>query len=433
MTSRRTLIALGTGLLAAALVVPSSAGAATGLRAGSTSVAAALPPLGSGDWTGARNKVAGGGWNQAETTIGTANAASLHVARTYPGVDNSYGGQSGATGHGMFYAGRSGGGIVAYDEATGAVRWSATTGSMQLAVGDRAVFTVTGGDGLPGSGPGSITAYDAGTGARLWHKAIANVLNIAPPTLSGSRVLVAWNGQAGRLGPSYVASYDIATGRKMWQQKLPNVGGAGWPYRVSAVSAQDGVGVVTIADGSAAAFDLGSGALLWKLNVGGLTAGLTQSRPVIRDGLVYLALSYSGGSSGVVKALRLTTGVQSWSRDFVGGPFTGLTEAAGVLYLGLDVEGLPAGTQDLYALRSADGGTIWSREIGSVGTPPTIANGVLYVSPVLGGTRLMTLAAATGATLGTVPLAFDDFGEAAISHGRVYVYEGNGPIAVLTP
>jgi outer membrane protein assembly factor BamB len=352
--------------------------------------------------------------------------------RTYAGVDNSYGAQAGATGHGLFYAGRSGGGIAAYNESTGVRRWTAPVGSQLLAVGDSAVVTVTGGDGLPGSGSGSVTAYDAGTGARLWHKAIPDVLYMAPPTLSGSRVLVAWNGQVGALAPAYVASYDLATGRKVWQKKLPNTGGADWPYRVSAVSAQDGVGVVTIAGGSAAAFDLGSGALRWKLNVGGLVAGLTQSRPVIRDGVVYLALIY-GGSSGVVKALGLTTGAQVWSRDFVGQPYNGLAEADGVLYLGLDVEGMPAGTPDLYALSSADGHSLWSREIGSVGVPPTIANGVLYVSPVLGANRLLTVSAATGATLGTVNLAFQDFAEAAISHGRVYVYEGNGPIDVLTP
>jgi outer membrane protein assembly factor BamB len=436
MTSRRTtLIAVGTGLVAAALVVPSgtSLAAASPAKAGAVQAAAALPPLAPGDWTGFRNKAAGGGWNQAETTIGPANAAALHVVRTYAGLDNVYAGQVGATGHGLFFTGLASTGIAAYDEATGAPRWSAPFGSQLVAVGDQAVFTATGGEGLPGSGAGGVAAYAAGTGTLLWKQSIPKVLRMAPPTLAGSRVLVAWNGQANTLAPAYVASYDIATGRKIWQKKLPYAASSDWPFVVSGVSAQDGVGVVTIAGGAVVAFDLSSGAQRWKFDVGGRFAALSQPRPVIRDGVVYLALSYAGGSSGLVRAVGLKSGARVWSRDFVGEPATGLAEADGVLYLAVDVEGMPTGTPDLYALTASTGDVRWSQVTGFDSVPPTIANGVLYLAPVQGSARLAMVAAANGATLGTVDLTYYDFAEAAVSHGRVYVYEGNGLTAVLSP
>lgn len=433
MTRARTpaLALVGAGLLAAALAVPSPAGASTGLRVGSTSVAAALPPLGPGDWTAARNKPAGGGWNQAETTIGPANAASLHVVRSYAGPVNAGGGQAGATGHGLFYSGTASGGLAAYDASSGARRWSASTGSAMVAVGDTAVYTVSGADGQGLTGPPGVTAYAAGTGAELWHVAIPNLLSIASPTLVGSRVLVAYNAKVASKAPSFVASFDAATGRKVWQRKLPLAGGADWPYRVSAVSALAGTGVVTIADGAALALDLSTGRILWTVNLGGLAASIVQSRPVIRGTTVYVGL-FDDRQQGFVKALRLGSGAQVWSRPLPAPPFGGLAEADGVVYVQADVEGSP-GTPDTFALSSATGAVIWSRVGGAGALPPTVANGVLYLVELVPNFAFHTYNAATGAPLGSLATSTDTWSEPMVSHGRVYLLQSDGPILVLAP
>src|SRR5689334_4393037 len=147
MSGRRpfTLVAIALAVTAAAPAAPALASAAhakPGSSSPGVAPASALPPLAPGDWTGSRNKAAGGGYNQAETTIRPDNAQAIHIVNHIQIGPWLGGPQSAATGHGQLYAGQPGGGIAAYDEIGWTQKWAAGQGSDLIVVGDDAVYTI---------------------------------------------------------------------------------------------------------------------------------------------------------------------------------------------------------------------------------------------------------------------------------------------------
>ena len=409
------------GLLAGsltALVTPSVANAAPGAVAGSAEVTAALPPLGPGDWPNRRNKPPGAGVNEAETAITVANAPGLHIQTVKPSAFNAFGGQAGATGHGLLFFGRPGGGIRAEDQVSGALRWTSTVGSVSMSVGETAVYTV--GAPLVGSGSG-VYALDASTGHQLWHKALAGVTFATPPTLVGNQLLVSWQNNQGANGRALVTSYNAATGAKLWQTKLPD------RFGPSQASAGGNVAAVTSEDGIVQTLNLTTGALRWSYDAGAEGGGTSQSRPVIRGNRLFIGLLVPG-FKGFVGAFDLNTGAPLWTRTFDVQPFFDLVENDGVLYLAALGDGT---VDDLFALSSDTGATIWSKATGADGSP-TLANGVLFLPTFFGGTALKTYAAAAGASLGATSVD-TPVSEPMVSHGKVYLLEQDGDLDVFTP
>lgn len=119
---RRTVLLSTVVVLTAVTGLPlaSAAPPATSARP----VASTQALLAPGDWGQYRNGAPSGGFNQAETTLSPATAKRLQVRRTMAAT-TFFGGQAGATGHGLLYTSGPDGGIAAYDETTGASRWSA--------------------------------------------------------------------------------------------------------------------------------------------------------------------------------------------------------------------------------------------------------------------------------------------------------------------
>ena len=223
--ARRTVLsALSTAVLLAAVAVPASAGNATAGSSRSVAASAALPALVPGDWTAARNKPAGGGWEPGRDHDRHRErgvpACGAHLRRT---------GQRRR---------RSGRGHRARDLLHGrCVRWSggarrrvrgaALVGEHGQRDGrrrrHRGLHGLRRGDGQGWTGPPRrarrtprAPASSGGTS-----QSPANLLSIASPTLVGSRVLVAYNAKVASNGPSFVASFDAETGRKVWQRELP--------------------------------------------------------------------------------------------------------------------------------------------------------------------------------------------------------------------
>jgi outer membrane protein assembly factor BamB len=421
-----SVLSLSLGLVATALAIPTSSSAAAPLAmrvvaAQSGSTVAALPPLAPGDWTGFRNRPAGSGANSTETTINAGTVAGLHLWRSITSQTTG-GGITGVTGHGLLYLQRQGGGVAAYDQATGALRWSTTEGSGLLTVGDTAVYTVSGG----GIGAGnSVVANDPGTGAQLWRKSLTGVVYAAPPTLAGSRLLVPWINGAAPKWRSVLTAFDAATGAKLWQTKLP---GQKFPGSVSAGAT---TGALTLSDGRVQTLNLATGALRWSFSTGASAdSALGQIRPVIHDDRLYVGL-LAPKNKGVVKAFDLSSGATLWTRSFSLPLQASLAEDHGVVYVSLDAGSL-SGLDDLYALDSTTGAKLWSTRTGAVGSP-TLAGGVVFQPTFFTGTGFRMINAATGVLLSTYPMDDELLGEPVVSHGQVVLLTGAGEVLVLAP
>jgi outer membrane protein assembly factor BamB len=423
MTWRRTLISLGTGLLAAALVLPSGTSlAAAGVApAGTAPSAAALPPLAPGDWTGSRNKAAGGGVNQAELSIRPQNAQALHIVNHIPSTATDASPQSGATGHGLLYAGLPGGGLGAYDLIGWTQKWSARLGSNLIAVDDNAVYTVAAGDSADSGGTG-VAAYKPGTGAKIWRRSLPGIIEAAPPTLFGSTLYVTWakrnkHGQA----TAWVTALKVTTGATIWQTQVPGGG------LLSSLSASGNAGVMSVSNGVARSINLANGALGWATAREGDGNGM--ARPVIRGSTVYLG-SIGNDLQGVVRALDLGTGAVQWSRRLTGPVFGSVVVSDGVVYAGASNSEHP-GAPDLYALNADDGSVIWAVPSG-VDASLSLANGVLFVPTFFGGNGMKSYDAATGAQLGQITLADRQVNtEPMISHERVYLLQNDGQLDIF--
>jgi outer membrane protein assembly factor BamB len=103
-----------------------------------------------------------------------------------------------------------------------------------------------------------------------------------------------------------------------------------------------------------------------------------------------------------------------WSYTTGGGVVGAAAVANGVVYVG-------SNDHNQYALNASTGAPLWSYATGDVGTSPTVANGVVYVSPYSDWySNLYALNASTGAEL----WSYSDRGflsSPAVANGVVYV------------
>jgi DNA-binding beta-propeller fold protein YncE len=116
--------------------------------------------------------------------------------------------------------------VVAYDAATGAVRWTASLGGASaedvlVSPGGSAVFIL-------GSGP-LLAAYDARTGAVRWMDAL-NPSLITPQSMAvspdGSKVVVTGLRFGGTGNFLRAVAYDSATGTTIWSRQVQGAHGS---------------------------------------------------------------------------------------------------------------------------------------------------------------------------------------------------------------
>jgi outer membrane protein assembly factor BamB len=296
---------------------------------------------------------------------------------------------------GVLYVADAGGGVTAFDAATGNQRWGISLGSAantSPAVGDGLVVV--------GDAAGDIVALDIRDGTRRWAFPTGGEVRSSPGIVDG----IVYDGSAD--GNLY--ALDLATGAKRWA--FPT-GGA-----ISRTAAIDGAVVYVGSDGGIVnAVDAASGIGRWQRVLGpgqvsslAVDAGLVVAGSGLDDSanvhilfgidavsavdrwqfsaptgeqLIIGALGetsvFAPSDDGNVYAVDRTTGAAGWHADGHGTLGSADSLAAGVLYVA-------GGDQAVYAVDERTGGQLWRQAvIGQPGVPAVVA-GRLYVATDLG-------------------------------------------------
>src|SRR5579871_4725495 len=354
------------------------------------------------------------GYNAKEQTLSTGNVSGLQLIWG----QSVAGGVTGfALDNGTIYAQGQGSttpNLVAIDAATGAIKWTITTGndglylSGTVAVVGGLVVAGCGFTDLNGDNYGGICAYKKSNGAQVWQfsgpcNCLPEASVAAPLVVSGNKVYFGYNN--GSTSHSYIRAIDAKTGNTSWfyvpaygLYTDPPVVGNGMVYfacnnqqsfaAVCALAQSDGsfawmsanFGISTdlglslaksvlyinaAAANEFAAIDATTGAPKWTV------AGNSGSEPIA----IAQNVLYARGSDGYVYALSAKTGASVWSEN-LNAPDASVSIANGVLYVDQDYHAPAA----IAAFDASDGTPLWSSS-GAGATifpPPIIANGILY-------------------------------------------------------
>ncbi|MPZ97487.1 MAG: PQQ-binding-like beta-propeller repeat protein, partial [Propionibacteriales bacterium] len=275
-----------------------------------------------------------------------------------------------AVGDGMvFVGGGVAGGIHALDAETGAERWShptpdrLTVYTQPALVGD-ALYAVT---GPTDDASDQVIAFDAATGAVKWTRDVGASV-FAGPTVGDGHLLVASADDA------RLVALDPVTGLEQWSLERSEhddsfIGGA---------SISDGVAYITTthengADGSVLAIDVTSGELLWEDKDAGDGQGSTPA--------VYGDVVISGSHSlGVVVARDRASGKAVW-RHSESGPISSslLVSGDGYVVAGSQLD------NSVFALDAATGQVVWEEHLGAnVTTSAAYDEGTLVTADTRG-------------------------------------------------
>jgi outer membrane protein assembly factor BamB len=174
--------------------------------------------------------------------------------------------------------------VVAYDAASGAVRWSAQAGEYPQpaapAVSRGRVF-IARADG--------VYAFDETTGAQLWHRAVLGEPATTPVIASGTVLVGGYRG---------VRALDAATGDALWG--YPETG---THYAISMPAVANGT-VYAHVDGQLVALGLAHGVLKWSRTINPEPNLASRSSPAVANGVVYIM----GVVNGSYRLLAYGTG-----------------------------------------------------------------------------------------------------------------------------
>lgn len=312
--------------------------------------------------------------------------------------------------------------VFAIDAVDGSIAW-------QVEANDIFATPAVAG-GMVFLGGVNVSALDARTGQERWTFEPEGVVYASPAVVDG----VVYAGT----GDGEVFALDAAGGDLVWRAKLDR--------SVRASPAVDGGSVYLHVAGGVLALDAASGQERWRVPVGSPGNGPWPGSPAVADGVVYVAgwlespeVAAPGEVRPVLLALDAATGAERWRFDHEGYGFRtfGSTPAVvgGKVYL--------AARQFVHALDAATGREHWRVGLGSVGSDPTVAAGVLYLTTGGGSSAhprgtVLALDAETGArlwryetmdALGTAPAVADRFVYVASYHfqsndGLLYAFWG---------
>ncbi len=407
------------------------------------------------DWANPRYNAQNWGFDPYENVLNPANVAQLgqisapqwgaflHSGPIYAG--------------GMLVAGSDDGTVRAFDPTSGAQRWSFDAGGPVL--GSPVAVQRNPGPGncaiVAGSQDGNLYGVDPVRGTQLWTASLGAPMSSSPVAL----VPVVQKGGADEPA-SIVYQYDIAvvpddgsvhvfdgcTGAPLWSESVePGVGGL-LAFQDSIVlldGSKHDLIIVGFADGSVVALDASTGDDIWTMK---------EPAPILSPA------TYGSGLNGrIVLAagpsiveLNASTGAEMWRRT-TAGPASGVglsfvpsmggpgAPAAPALRLSLRAVIATDQMGDVYALNPKNGSPMWTHAIPpDPCSPPSIANGVVYVerAPGPGGDgQVIGLNASTGDPLFQInlgdlnPQPLPPF--PAIADGRIYVGDFTGGVRVF--
>jgi outer membrane protein assembly factor BamB len=208
-----------------------------------------------------------------------------------------------------------------------------------------------------------------------------------------------------------VYALNAATGQPAWQRSTTR------EFNDKMAAAGNAVYIADAIDSGAYALDAATGRQLWSVPTQGGPLGL-----VVTGGVVYLGTPAKSNTTGGVSALSAASGGLLWSAEF--GPVSdvtgGLAVDNGTVYA-------TSSNGEIFAYDAASGNKRWriSGKNITFGTPPVVADGVLYVGGTASGdtkaTALYAIRAATGHQLWQQPTGVAQFPPGlAVAGGVVY-------------
>jgi polyvinyl alcohol dehydrogenase (cytochrome) len=384
--------------------------------------------------------------NTDETKLTVANAASLKERWMFMMPGSATG--TAAVVDGGVYA-PSMGGVVAFDAASGTVKWmtpQSVSGSVTYDAGKLYVQ----------SSAGLVTQLDAATGKAGWSTPVGSFGGFGTPLVVGNKVLVgASSGEENLVADNAMfrgraLALDKVSGQILWQHATavaPANGAAIWSS--PAADAELGLAYFTTGNNytgtagdqsdSIIALDLESGSLMWKyqatandvyttVNFGPGPDHDFGSNPIVFDA-GGKKLVGAGQKSGTFWALDRMTGAKVWSQLItpgcgIGGIFNnGAFDGQRIL-----VSSWPCnGPATLKALEPATGNVLWQVTLPSQSWAPiTVANGVGFVASQ---NALNSFELATGKLLGKHMVGGSIASAAVVVDGSVYFGSGVPPLA----
>ena len=297
---------------------------------------------------------------------------------------------------GVLYVGSDDGRLYALDARTGDELWRYDAGfALQgsAAIANGMLFA--------SSEDGTLHAIDLATHSRTWQATGVEDVGL----VADGVVYVA--GSANR-----AVGYDAATGTERWSWIAPGA--------VQRLTVADGTAYVTVAGGTLHAIALADGAARWPAvqtlsNEAGFPL-LTPDRIVLSTiqnpgEPVGQILFIDRASGAIVSQFRSPSGLQVSASAIVDGTLYAPTQGDGT-----------------YALRVADGTTIWHQPVDGDGfTPAALADGLL-VEPVEGPHGIVALRSTDGEPAWSIPWAAEPSVWLVASGGYVFGADANGGI-----
>lgn len=284
-----------------------------------------------------------------------------------------------------------------------------------VAYDDGKVFATT--------GFGSIVAMDATTGRELW-KTDIGIPIVNAPNANGGRVFVSSSDDH-----FYALAED--DGRTLWDQQGIAVS-AGIMSSTSAAVAGEVV-VAPYASGELFALRVQNGRTAWTdtLTRTGTITALSElddiaGRPVIDRDLV-IAISHSG----VMAAIRLSTGDRVWSRD-IGGVETPWVAGDYIYVLTSDSQ--------LLCMTRADGKVKWVHQLQRWEDDEDKKDPMVWAGPVLVSDRLILVSSIgtavsispyTGQLLGRIEIPDATYIAPVVANGMLYLYTNDAQLVAL--
>ena len=299
----------------------------------------------------------------------------------------------------VLYVG-SGDGQVRAVRESGEVLWVAATEEAVLA---RPVLE--GDQLLVGSMDGRLRSLDRRTGDLEWSYDSGGAIR-SEVTVSGGRVFFSNE-------RNEIHALDVVTGKYLWHKRRSHR----TEFTITGTSAPevaDGKVLVGFSDGAFLALAPEDGTTAYNVTLGDARDRFTDvdTRPVVRDGIVYVA-SFRGG----MHARRLSDGDAIWSQRVEGATTPVLTEDA--LYFGTS-------SREVVCLDRATGAIRWRTRFAT-GMPgaPVLAGRWILVST---DEKLAVLDAATGRIQETWPIQDGIAATPAVGEQGVYVVSNGGAL-----
>jgi outer membrane protein assembly factor BamB len=273
------------------------------------------------------------------------------------------------------------------------------------------------------TGFGNVTAMDPSSGKELW-KVDLGVPIMNAPVANGGRVFAS-------TVDNHFFAFAQDDGRQLWDHQGIAVS-AGIMSNTSAAVAGDYV-IVPYSSGEIFALRVANGHMLWNdtLTRSGTITALSElddiaGKPVLDRDLV-IAISHSG----VMAAIRLSTGERIWSRD-IGGVQTPWVAGDFIYVLTSDSQ--------LLCLTRKEGKVKWMHQLQRFLDEEDKERPLVWAGPVLVSDRLVLVSSHgtavsvspyTGDLLGRMEIPGGVFIPPVVADGRLYIYNNAAQLVAL--